>query len=218
MAKSSKLDQLGDRVLKALLEKHACPLRLHELRARFMGNIATPDFTASPMQEVNRIWGGQLPEFESEEDAELLMTGLMGGLWNPLSKHQSKSNPFRLTRVKSAPASYDYLAKLSKFRRQEIDAFIEGLFAGKDYQEFPKRAHDAIENLSEIRSIVAGAHELCACPPAPASRDSLEDTKRGLRDLMVAAEKEMNVVIQSCKEARASHLETYAFDKPPTVH
>ena len=130
MTKSSKPDRMGNHVLKALLDQHQCPLRLHELRARFMGNIATPDFTASPMQEVNRIWGGELPEFESKEDAEALITGLMAGLWAPLSKHQSKSNPFRLTKVQAARASYEYLAKLSKFRYQEIDAFIDGLFAG----------------------------------------------------------------------------------------
>lgn len=218
MVKASKIDQLSDRVLRELLTKHLCPLTFHELRAHIMGNIATPDMDVAPMQELTRIWGGALPEFASQEDAELLITGIMGGLWNPLSKHQSPTNPFRLMRVKSAPPSYEHLAKLSKFRREEIDAFVEGVFAGKDYQEFPETAHKAIETLSEIRSIVAGAHELCACPPAPASKDQLKDTLENLRNLFTAAEAEINVVIQSCTTARAQLLETYALDKPRTLH
>jgi len=218
MVKASKIDQLSDRVLRELLKKHDCPLVFHELRAHIMGTISTPDMDVAPMQELTRIWGGELPEFASQEDAQLLVTGIMGGLWNPLSKHQSRTNPFRLMRVKSTPPSYEYLAKLSKFRREEIDAFIDGLFAGKDYQEFPETAHKAIENLSQIRSIVAGAHELCACPPATASKDQLKETLENLRNLFTAAESEINVVIQACKTARAEMLETYALEKPPTVH
>ena len=93
MAKASKLDRLSDQVTMALLEKHACPLSFHAVRALFMGNIATPDMAASPMQTIHDLWGGELPEFESKKDAELLMMGLMQGLWNGLSAHQNPSTP-----------------------------------------------------------------------------------------------------------------------------
>ncbi|WP_299821953.1 hypothetical protein, partial [uncultured Jannaschia sp.] len=143
---------------------------------------------------------------------------LLPRMWNPLSKHQSKSNPFRLTRVKPGPATYDHLAKLSRFRREEIDAFVEGLFGDRDELDFPGTAHKAIDSLGEIRATFAGAHELCACPPAPASTDSLNETLRNLRDLVVVAEAEINTIIQANKAARAALLETYNLEKPPMLH
>lgn len=218
MVKPSKLDRLSDQVIKALLEKHDCPLRFHEVRARFMGNIATPDMAATPMREIKALWGGELPEFEDTDEAQMLITGLMGGLWNGLSKHQSRRTPFQLTRIKAAPPSYEHLARLSKFRRQELDGFIEGLFAGKDYMEFPETAHKAVGNLAEIRAMMAGTYELCACPPAPASTDSLAETLKHLREMTRIAETEINTVIQSCKAARAHLLETYRAEKPDIVH
>jgi hypothetical protein len=35
-----------------------------------MGNIATPDMTASPMQEIQRIWNNELPVFDSKSEAK----------------------------------------------------------------------------------------------------------------------------------------------------
>jgi hypothetical protein len=218
MVKSSKLDRLSDQVLRALLKKHECPLRFHEVRARFMGNIATPDISATPMQEIRALWGGELPEFDSAEDAESLITGLTGGLWNGLTKHQSRRTPFQLTRIKAAAPSYEHLARLSKFRREELDGFIEGLFVGKDYIELPETAHKAVGSLSEIRAMMAGTYELCACPPAPASTESLAETLRHIRELSRIAEAEINTVIQSCKAARAHMRETFTAEKPDVLH
>jgi hypothetical protein len=40
MAKASKLDNLSDQVITALLEKHACPLPFHAVRALFTQTTA----------------------------------------------------------------------------------------------------------------------------------------------------------------------------------
>lgn len=218
MAMRSKFDQISDRDLRALLKKHDCPLGFHEVRARLMGNIASPGMDMAPLQELHRIWGGELPEFASQDDAEQLIGALMGGLWNALSKHQSKSNPFRLTRVKPAPATHDYLAKLSRHRQEEIEAFVDGLFGDHDELDFPETANTSIVNLGEIRGIFAGAYDLCISPPTSAKQESLDETLRNLRSLAIAAELEMNTVIQANKAARAARLESYAMEKPRTVH
>ena len=214
----SKFDQLSDRDLRALLTKHGCPLGFHEVRARLMGNIASPGMDVAPMQELNRIWGGELPEFESKGEAEQLVGGVMGGLWNALSKHQSRSNPFRLTRVKPGPATHDHLAKLSRHRIEEIDAFIDGLLGGHDKMDFPEAATQALDTLGDGRAIAAGIHDLCACPPAPASTEGLKEALHNLRHLVVVAEAEINTIIQANKAARAALLETSALEKPPTLH
>ena len=51
------------------------------------------------MKEVEKLWGGELPEFESIEAANELIGALVMGLWNRLTRHQERGNPFRLTRL-----------------------------------------------------------------------------------------------------------------------
>lgn len=62
MAMRGKKQAVDDGAIRALLKRYACPLPYHEVRARFMGNIATPDMNASPMKEVQRLWNDDFPE------------------------------------------------------------------------------------------------------------------------------------------------------------
>jgi hypothetical protein len=202
-------------VITALLEKHACPLPFHAVRALFMGNIATPDMTASPMQTIRDLWGGELPEFDTKQDAEIFMMSLMQGLWNGLSAYQNRTNPFKLTRVKSHQPSWEVLSRLSLLRREEIDGFIEGLFAGHEEIDLPEKAHRATNMLGEIRAMLAGLHGLATKNnTTPTDTQELDGMIKQVRELSIIAEKEINVAIQSCKRARAQMLETYTAEKP----
>ncbi|RFU12050.1 hypothetical protein DZD18_14010 [Rhodobacteraceae bacterium W635] len=64
MAARGKKQSVDDGAIRALLKRYACPLPYHQVRARFMGNITTPDMNASPMQEIHRVWNDELPVFE----------------------------------------------------------------------------------------------------------------------------------------------------------
>jgi hypothetical protein len=215
MAKASKLDQLSDQVITALLEKHACPLPFHAVRALFMGNIATPDMTASPIQAIRDLWGGELPEFDTKQDAEIFMMSLMQGLWNGLSAYQNRTNPFKLTRVKSHQSSWEVLARLSLLRREEIDGFIEGLFAGHEEIDLPEKAHRATNMLGQLRVMLVGLHGLATKNnTTPKDIKELDGMIKQVSELSIIAEKEMNVAILSCKRARAQMLETYVAEKP----
>lgn len=214
LSAKSKTDALSDKVVRALLERYECPLPFHAVRALFMGNIATPDMNASPMQTIRDLWGGELPEFETKADAELLLTGLMQGLWNGLSQHQKRTSPFKLARVKSEQPSWEALARLSLIRREELDGFIEGLFAGHDEIDLPEKAHAATNILGELRAMIAGVHQLATTKATPTDVNELEGLIKQIRELSIIAEKEINVAIQSCKRARAQMLETYAAEKP----
>lgn len=102
MAMRSKKQLMGDGAMRAFLARYACPLSYHQVRARFMGNIATPDMDVSPMQEIQRIWNNDLPVFESQSVTEEFFGVLMKGVWNALSDHQSHTSPFELARVPKA--------------------------------------------------------------------------------------------------------------------
>ena len=52
----------------------------HQVRTRFLGNIATPELSASPLQVVKGLRGGELPEFDSMDEVNELFAVLINGL------------------------------------------------------------------------------------------------------------------------------------------
>ena len=200
---------------KALLVLYACPMPYHQVRTRFMGNIATPVMTASPMQEIQRIWNNELPTFESKSDAEEFFGVLMQVLWNGLSAHQKRTDPFKLGRIATSPASLEFLNRFAQVRREELEGFVDGLFAGQDEIDLPESAHNAIGILGEMRAIFAATEQLAA---QPASVENITETIRHFQQMTRIAETEINIVIQSCKKARAQALDTLPMVRPPVFH
>src|SRR5712671_7456624 len=94
MSRSSKLpvNAVSDDAVRALLERYRCPVPFHAVRARFLGNIASPILSASPLDTVKALWGGELPEFDSLDAANELLRILVMGLWNRLSRHQEEAH------------------------------------------------------------------------------------------------------------------------------
>lgn len=218
MAMRGKKRAVDDVAIRVLLKRYACPLPYHQVRARFMGNIATPDMNALPVKEVQRIWNDDLPVFEDRKEAEAFFTALLQGLWNGLSAHQKRSKPFKLVRVNSAPASDEYLAQLGRVRREEIDGFLDGLFAGKGEMDFPESANKALGTLGELCGLFAATEELAINPPGPADAAAMEQTVKHLQKLTRIAEVEINTIIQLCRRARQQMLETQTIERPGTLH
>jgi len=86
---------------------------------------------ARPMETIKQLWGGELPEFDSMEAVNELLNGLMEGLWNRLSAHQSSLNPFRPSalawcrRERVLRISYRFAARNRRF--------VEGLFGSEEH-------------------------------------------------------------------------------------
>lgn len=206
----------SDKAIRALLERYACPVPWHEVRTRFLGNLATPALNVSPMRIVQDLWGGEFPAFDTLDEANELIGALVNGLWNSLTKHQKRSEPFRLVRMITEPTPQN-LAALATTRRQELDGFIEGLFNGEDQMDLPERAHVAVGHLSELRAMMAGIEDLVARDPKSESRTELEATFKHLRELTRIMELEMHEAVLSCTRARKHMLEAFPAQKP-TVH
>ena len=79
--KKLSLKYVGAKTVRALLERYACPIPLHIVRMRFLGNIATPKLDASPIETIKSFWGGELPEFDNRAAVNELFEALMS-LWN----------------------------------------------------------------------------------------------------------------------------------------
>ncbi len=57
MAKPPVPPTATDEEVRVILERYRCPVLFHEVRTRFLGNIATPVSAASPIKMVEDLWG-----------------------------------------------------------------------------------------------------------------------------------------------------------------
>ncbi|MDZ7644051.1 MAG: RQC-minor-1 family DNA-binding protein [Woeseiaceae bacterium] len=154
MARQSKKNRPANAELRRLLKRHDCPTALHAVRTTFLGSIASPKIETRPMQVVADLWGGELPEFETMEEANELLDVLVKGLWNDLARHQSRQHPFRLTPLKP-PQDPATIRTFAQTRVEELEGFVNGLFGDEEAMDLPETAHIAVRNLGEVRSFFA---------------------------------------------------------------
>ena len=205
-----------DQEVRALLERYDCPVPFHEVRTRFLGNIASPAMGVSPIKMVESLWGGELPEFGSIDAANELIGALVQGLWNRLTRHQDRGAPFRLTRTET-DATREGLTALAVIRRQELDGFIEGLFGPEKALDFPERAHHGLGALAEMRSLFAAVIDVAADETKTATLRDMKTTLRHMREITKNAEHEMHAIVLSCARARRQMLASLPAKKP-TLH
>ena len=205
-----------EKKIRALLETYACPVPFHEVRTRFLGNIATPAMSASPIVIVKNLWGGEFPEFESLDAVNELIGVLVNGLWNSLTRHQKRSDPFRLVRPTVTPTRAG-LSQLALVRRQEIEGFFEGLFAGEEEADLPAKASAALDSLAQLRAMMAGVYDVAIDESKPATPSDIATTMKHIRELTLAMEMEINRVVLDCTRARRQTLGSIG-NAGPTRH
>jgi hypothetical protein len=205
-----------DEQVRTLLEKYQCPVPFHEVRTRFLGNIASPIMSASPIKVVQDLWGGELPAFDTIDEANELIGALVMGLWNRLTRHQERSSPFRLSRTETA-AARPGLAALALTRRQELDGFVEGLFGRQKNIDLPERAHRGLDELGQMRALFEAVVVLAEDDAKPVTDKDMETTLRHMREMTRNAEHEIHAVVLACNHARRQMLAGMPTSKP-TVH
>ena len=213
MAKRTTPPTASDDQVRALLERYRCPTPFHAVRTRFLGNIASPDMSASPIKMVEALWGGELPVFENIDAANELLGALVMGLWNRLTRHQERSAPFRLTRL-TVPATREGMATLARLRREELEGFVEGLFGDQGSLDLPERAHKALGTLAEIRAVLEASEVLAGDPTRPAACEEIVVTIGRFRELPRIAEHEMHETVLSCTRARKQMLASLPASRP----
>jgi hypothetical protein len=205
MARRTTPPTASDDQARALLERYHCPLPFHAVRARLLGNIASPAMQGSPIRMLEALWGGELPTFDSIDEANELIGALLMGLWNRLTRHQQRSAPFRLTPIE-VPATPEGMAALARLRREEVEGFIKGVFCDKDGIDLPERAHKALVTLGEIRAMLVGVQVLAEDPTKPATPDDIAVTIGQFQELTRIAEHEIHEAVLSCARVRQQML------------
>ena len=182
-----------------------------------MGSIASPALKISPLETIKRLWGDELPAFDSMDNLNELLNVLANGLWNQLTAHQSSQNPFPLTAQNVSP-THEGLRQYVQVRQQEIEGFVEGLFGSHETLDLPESAHQAVKVLGDVRSMLAGAVNLLNDPSKPAQGDDLKGLLHSFKEIAKIAEVEMNAAIQSCKRARDQGTTARQSLTRPTLH
>src|SRR6266487_5877789 len=211
--KAIKDASVSDDEVRVLLDRYKCPVPFHEVRTRFLGNIASPVMSASPIETVRELWGGELPPFDDINAANELIGALVMGLWNRLTRHQERSAPFRLLRF-DVPETSEGLHRFALTRRQELDGFVEGLFGRQEHIDLPERAHRALNSLSEMRAMLKGIRLLMEDKTKKGAHSEITETIHNLRQLTKIAEHEMHEAVLSCKRARRQMLRQFSASKP----
>ena len=207
---------LSDDEVRAFLDRYRCPVPFHVVRTRFLGRIASPVTTPSPMDAVAGLWGGALPVVDGSDAANELMRVLVVGLWNQLERHVQRNAPFRLMRIHS-PATREGLARIALMRKEEVIGFIQGLFGGQEGLAFPKRACRALEALAEAGALFNGVYQVTGDPAKPASVEDIVETSSHIRELTNVCEREIHEVVLSCTEGPSQNL-TSTRARKPTLH
>jgi hypothetical protein len=177
-----------------LLTKYDCPYKLHEVRATFMGAIASL-FIADPAFELNALWDGEFPELDSEEALNEVQDVFLNRLWNTLAAHTEEDNPFVLMPLQS-PRSLTELTAQAQLRGEELDAFMEGFF--QDQEDF-ELDPEAAESLSVIEELVEMYAEIINMDPAtPSTPLDLETLVENMKKMNEMAETELNNIIVLC--------------------
>ena len=207
----------SDNEVRALLDRYKCPVPFHVVRTRLLGNIASPDMAASPMDTVAGLWGGgELPAIDNLDALNELLRVLLMGLWNRLAGHQNRNARFRMIRVE-APETREGLANIAAIRREEVIGFIEGMFGKKQGLALPERARRALEALAEAGGLLRGVSEVARDPTKPASADDIAQTRRHIGELTEICEREIHAALLSCTRARR-RMPNSASTTGPTLH
>jgi hypothetical protein len=163
----------------------------HVVRTRVLGNIASPDMTASPMDTLAGLCGGELPAIDNLDALNELLRVLLMGLWNRLARHQNRNAPFRMIRI-DAPETREGLANIAAIRREEVIGFIEGMFGKEQGLVLPERARRALEALAEAGGLLRGVSEVARDPTKPASADDIAQTRHHISELTQICEREIH--------------------------
>lgn len=180
--------------VERLLTKYECPYKLHEVRAAFMGAIASP-FVVDPAFELHALWDGEFPEIDSDDAIKEIQDTFLTRLWDALSAHSDQDNPFTLTPI-AIPATIGDLMNQARIRGEELDAFMDGFF--QDQEDFDLDP-DAAESINVLEELIAMYLEIINIDPQNAlSAPDLEALILNSTKMHEMAEAEINNLIMLC--------------------
>jgi hypothetical protein len=182
--------------VQSLLSEYQCPYQLHEVRAAFMGAIASP-YVVDPIFELNALWDGAFPELDSQEKLDEVTKTFLEDFWGLLAEHTTDDAalPFMLTPLEKA-TSLDEIKAHAHLRGEELDAFLTGFFQDQESLELDEEVGESLDILEELVLLLTDMVNMNESATLDASE--LSDLADNLLKMTEMAELEMNNLIVSC--------------------
>ncbi len=191
----------GDAAFQRLLEKYNCPTPFHVVRMRFLGEIASLDFGASPIKTIESFWDGELPVFDHKDEASTLFQTMMS-LWNRMARHQD-GVLVKLVRPKKLREWDDITAAL-RVRAEEIrDGFLVGFSGSGGVQHLPQGLEEALHGLTEIAERFEEAAERVQGPQRVEDKMSFDDYRQLIEVRTKEVESLLTAIMRASKELRS---------------
>jgi hypothetical protein len=191
----SSADSIHQHV-QSLLSEYQCPYQFHEVRASFMGAIASP-YVVDPVFELNALWDGEFPELPSQEKLDEVTKTFLEDFWGLLAEHASDEAvlPFMLTPLEKAPSLTEIKAH-AHLRGEELDSFLTGFFQDQESLELEEEVGESLDILEELVQLLTDMVNMKEGTPLGATE--LSDLADNLIKMTEMAELEMNNLIVSC--------------------
>jgi hypothetical protein len=182
--------------VQSLLSEYQCPYQFHEVRAAFMGAIASP-YVVDPVFELNALWDGEFPELASQEKLDEVIKTFLEDFWGLLAAHgkEDAELPFTLTSLDKA-TSLRALKANAQLRGEELDAFLTGFFQDQENLELDEDIGDSLDILEELVQMYTDIVNMKE--DIPLSATELSDLADNLLKMTDMVELEMNNLIVSC--------------------
>jgi hypothetical protein len=191
----SSADSIHQHV-QSLLSAYQCPYQFHEVRAAFMGAIASP-YVVDPVFELNALWDGEFPELASQEKLDEVTKTFLEDFWGLLAEHGSENAvlPFMLTTLEKATSLAEIKAH-AHLRGEELDSFLTGFFQDQETLELDEEVGESLDILEELVQLLTDMVNMKEGTPLGATE--LSDLADNLIKMTEMAELEMNNLIVSC--------------------
>lgn len=182
--------------IQLLMKEYQCPYQFHEVRAAFMGAIASP-YVVDPLFELNALWDGEFPELASQEKLDEVTKTFLEDFWGVLSEHarEDAAEPFSLTSLDKAK-SFTELNAHAQLRGEELDAFLTGFFQDQENLELDEDVGESLDILEELVQMYTDLVNMNEGTTLSASE--LSELAENLLKMTDMAELEMNNLIASC--------------------
>lgn len=182
--------------VQSLLSEYHCPYQFHEVRAAFMGAIASP-YVVDPIFELNALWDGEFPELASQEKLDEVTKTFLEDFWGLLVEHTAEDAvmPFMLTPLEKATSLSEIKAH-AHLRGEELDSFLTGFFQDQETLELDEEVGESLDILEELVQLLSDMVNMNEGTSLSASE--LSDLADNLIKMTEMAELEMNNLIVSC--------------------
>lgn len=182
--------------VQSLLSEYQCPYQFHEVRAAFMGAIASP-YVVDPVFELNALWDGEFPELASQEKLDEVTKTFLEDFWGLLAEHACEDavTPFMLTPLEKA-TSLEEIKTHAQLRGEELDSFLTGFFQDQETLELDEEVGESLDILEELVQLLTDMINMKEGTPLGATE--LSALADNLLKVTEMAELEMNNLIVSC--------------------